>query len=249
MEQKFFDAVYAEFSPLLCEKGFSKQGDAYLSDSAAYKVEYNEESKVFTLLRAAVTDGEVGEYAGVTSYLFDEQSTLSDATAVGIDFLDTVASELGVNTRGKRMASAVALPQKSDSETPGIEELTSKLLAIFPKYKDAYKEHIAEYGDFLYINFYFDNFVPELSALMEEGNTKKLRKIYDALNELYCKGTRYVSDTIVVVLLGGAVKGNKEKADALLEALTPHQHLKPAVNNIINRTAHDKKLKEMYGIK
>ena len=247
MEQKFFDAIYAELSPVLCENGFSFSEGVYQSDSAAYKIEYNAEGKVFMLMRAAVENGSASEYSAVTSYLFDEDSTVSDATAVGIDFLDTVSSALGLNARKQRTA-AVELPQKSDSETPGIEDLTSKLLAIFPKHKDAYKEHIAEYSDFLYANFYLDNFAPDLSEIIESGNDKKLRKTCDALNELYCKGNRNVSDAVVVLLFGAAVKGDAAKATRVLEALKDHQYLKPAVHNIIKRTAHDKKLKEMYKI-
>ena len=54
MEQKFFDAIYAELSPVLCENGFSFSEGVYQSDSAAYKIEYNAEGKVFMLTATKV---------------------------------------------------------------------------------------------------------------------------------------------------------------------------------------------------
>lgn len=248
MEQKFFDAVNAEISPLLLQNGYEEKDGAFVCDNAAYKVEYNEANRLFELKKASVAEGVVGEYTVISAYLFDEDSTERDATAVGIDFLDTVTTGLGLNPRKTRSASAVALPQKSDGETPGLSDLTSKLLAVFPALKDTYKEHIEENGEFLYVNFYLEHFVPLLAEMLREKPDKKLRKLFDTLNELYCKGDRTVGNLIVVVLIGGAIKGDREALEAALALLSEHQHLKSAVHNIAKRTARDKKLKELYGI-
>lgn len=246
MEQKFFDAVNGVLSEALLEAGFTFADGAFTGDALSFRVAYNDEGKVFVLEKASVSEGTVGEYAAVTTYLFDEESTLSDAEAVGIDFADTARNLLGLGRR--RVAAAIQLPKKSDSQNPGIEDLTSKLLAIFPKHKDSYKEHVEEYGEFLYVNFFLETFTLDLREMLDSGNDKKLRKTCDALNELYCKGDRSVSDAVVVVLLGGAVAGDAARAERLLSALANHQFLKPAVHNIIKRTAHDKKLREIYGL-
>ncbi len=248
MEQNIFDAVLAEIRPTLSENGFSEADGVFSGETRAFKIGYNSEAKLFELYSAEVAEGSTGEFSVASSYLFDDTSTLSDATAVGIDFNDTVTSLLGINTRKTRSASAVALPSRSNSDTPGMDDLCSKLLAIFPQHKDAYKEHIAEHGEFLYVTFLLDTVCADIRALLESGSDKKLKKIYDALNDLYVKGDRNVGNTIVVVVLGGAVKGDAALTEKLLAGLSEFQYLKVAVRNVFARTKKDKRLKELYGI-
>ena len=249
MEQRFFDAVYEVMNPTLEENGFTFQDGIYKSETHAFKVEHNAEKNLFELYAAAVTEGEAGEFALATSYLFDENSTVKDATAVGIDFSDTAASLLGINTRKTRSLNDIALPGKTDGDTPGMDDLCNKLLAIFPKHKESYKEHMQENGEFLYVHFLLETVAVELANLIEtSAGDKKLKKVFDSLNDLFVKGDRTVSDTIVVVVIGGALKGDDKLTERVLSVLGNHQHLKTAVFNISKRTKTDKKLREMYGL-
>ena len=248
MEQIIFDAILAEIRPTLSENGFSENDGVFTGETRAFKIGYNDEAKLFELYSAEVAEGNTGEFSVASSYLFDDASTVSDASAVGIDFNDTVTSLLGINIRKMRSASAVALPTRSNSDTPGMDDLCSKLLAIFPQYKDAYKDHMAEHGEFLYVTFLFDTVAVEIRKLLESGSDKKLKKIYDALNDLYVKGDRNVGNAIVVVVLGGALKGDAALTEKMLAGLSEFQYLKVAVRNISARTNKDKKLKELYGI-
>lgn len=247
MEQKIFDAVYAEIRPLLCENGFSENEGVFTGDTRAFKVEYDEEHHLFHLQTAEVADGTVGEFDVASSYLFDEHSTLTDASSVGIDFNDTAASLLGVNKRKTRSAE-VALPTKTGGDTLTVDDLANKLLAIFPAYKDAYKENVMQNGEFLYVDFFLSTVTADLRELLIKDNSKKLKKIYDALNELYVKGDRTVGNLVVVVILGGTLKGDKELTNKMLAGLADFPHLKSAVYNISARTKRDKKLREMYGM-
>ncbi len=248
MEQKIIDAVLAEIRPVLESNGFTENNGIFTSDARAFYVEYNEEKQIFCLNSATVTDGNVGEYTCAGSYLFDSTQTVADAAAVGMDFNDTIASVLGINGRKLRAAQSVALPQKAEGDTADIGALCNKLLAIFPAYKDVYKERVAEDGEFLYIQFLLDTVAPEIKALLEGGNGKKLKKIYDALNDLYVKGDQNVGNTIIVVVLGGAIKGDEALTQKMLEGLADFPYLKKAVYNISRRTKKDKMLKEIYGI-
>ncbi len=249
MEQKFFDAVFEVMAPSLEENGFTFADGVYKSETHAFKVEHNAERNVFELHAAAVTDGEIGEYTVASSYLFDENSTLKDATAVGIDFSDTASSLLGINTRKTRSLSDIALPGKTAGDTPGLDDLCNKLLAIFPKHKESYKEHMQENGEFLYVHFLLETVAVELRSLLEtSAGDKKLKKIFDSLNELYVKGDHTVSDTVVVVVIGAALKGDEKLTERALSVMENHPHLKAAVYNISKRTKKDKKLREMYGM-
>lgn len=246
MEQKIIDAVLAELRPTL--EGYEEKDGAFIGESKAFKVEYNEEKEIFCLLTAEVTAGEVGSYSVASSYLFDSTQRESDAAAVGIDFNDTVTSLLGINTRKARRSMDVALPVKSDSDTADIGELCNKILAIFPTYKDLYKERVAESGEFLYIDFFLETAAKEIEALLEADNKKKLKKIYDSLNDLYVRGDRNVGNTIIVVILGGAIKGDEAKTAKMLEGLEAFPYLKKPVRQIAMRTKKDRLLREIYGI-
>ncbi len=246
MEQKIIDAVLAELRPTL--EGYEEKDGAFIGESKAFKVEYNEEKEIFCLLTAEVTAGEVGSYSVASSYLFDSTQRESDAAAVGIDFNDTVTSLLGINTRKARRSMDVALPSKSDSDTADIGELCNKILAIFPTYKDLYKERVAENGEFLYIDFFLETAAKEIEALLEADNKKKLKKIYDSLNDLYVRGDRNVGNTIIVVILGGAIKGDEAKTAKMLEGLEAFPYLKKPVRQIAMRTKKDRLLREIYGI-
>ena len=248
MEQKIFDAVLEEIRPTLLDKSFSEKDGVFLGEKMAIKIEYDESREVFNLLSADVVAGEVGEYTVSSSYLFDSTQQVGDAAAVGIDFNDTIASLLGVNTRKVRRLNDIALPQKSDGETADVGELCNRVLAIFPAYKDLYKERMAADGEFLYVNFFLDTAAKEIAILLQEGNKKKLKKIYDTLNDLYIRGERAVGNAIIVVILGGAVKGDPDLTAKMLYGLTDFPYLKKAVRHISLRTKKDRLLREIYGI-
>ncbi len=249
MEQKFFDAVNAEIRPLLSERGFSETDGAFWGDGYAFKVAYNDSAKVFELLSAEVTDKTVGEYATVTSYLFDEGSTVNDAAAVGIDFNDTVASILGVNKRISNRNTEVTIPTKSSGgQTLTVEDLCGKMLAIFPARKEEYKDHVRLNGEFLCVDFFLNTFANDIRDMLVANNQKKLKKLYDALNDMYVNGDRTVGNLVVVVLLGGAVKNDRELTQRVVEGLSDHAHLKTAFYNLASLIRKDKRLKEIYGI-
>ncbi len=247
MEQKIYDAIYGEIRPILEENNFSETDGVFSNETRAFKVCYNEEKHLFELLSAEATDGVLGEYAVASSYLFDENSTASDASAVGIDFNDTLATLLGVSKRKTRSAN-VALPQKTGGDTLTLDDLANKLLAIFPAYKDAYKDNVSQNGELLYVDFFQNTVTNDIRDLLIKDNTKKLKKIYDALNELFVKGDHTVGNIVVVIILGGTVKGDKELTEKMLAGLADFPHLKTAVYNISLRTKRDKKLREIYGM-
>ena len=248
MDQKIINAVLDEIRPTLTDKGFEEKDGVFTGEKLAIKIEYDEARQIFKLLSAEIVAGESQSFSVASSYLFDSTQTVNDAAAVGIDFNDTVATLLGVNTRKVRRIGDIALPTKSDSDTADIGELCNRVLAIFPAYKDLYKERMATEGEFLYVNFFLDTAAKEITALLEADNKKKLKKIYDTLNDLYIRGERAVGNTIIVVILGGAIKGDPALTEKMLEGLTDFPYLKKAVRQISLRTKKDRVLREIYGI-
>ena len=151
MDKKYFDALISEMQVLLDGQKFVLEGDTYKNEQKAVKIEYNEEIKQFQLLIADVADGEAGEFAVASSWLFDEGQNERDAAAVGVDFADTLREKLGVK-KAKTVAS-VELPVADKSESASIAALTQKLLAVFPQFKDTYKASVQKYNKFLYLGW------------------------------------------------------------------------------------------------
>lgn len=239
MDKKYFDAVLSEMQVLLDGQKFSETNGVYKNDQKAVKIEYNEDSKQFVLLIANVTDGEVGEFTAASSWLFDETQTERDATAVGVDFADTLREQLGV--KKARTTANVDLPVADKSDTATISALTQKLLAVFPQFKDTYKESVAAHNKFLYLNFYAANFVPAVKQLMETGTKKQIKKLFDLLSEIYVSGNGETTD-MIVALICAAIYGDDKKTENAYEQLGENQHLKIAVSQFSAILSKNKKL-------
>lgn len=241
MDKKYFDALISEMQVLLDGQKFVLEGDVYKNEQKAVKIEYNEEIKQFQLLIADVADGEAGEFAVASSWLFDEGQNERDAAAVGVDFADTLREKLGVK-KAKTVAS-VELPVADKSESASIAALTQKLLAVFPQFKDTYKASVQKYNKFLYLDFFAENFVPAIKQLIDAGNKKQAKKLFDMLSDMYNTGNGETTDA-VVALLCAAGFNDAEKTEFINEQIADNQHLKTALNQFALILNKNKKLQE-----
>ena len=239
MDKKYFDALISEMQVLLDGQKFTLDGDVYKNEKKAVKIEYNEEIKQFLLLIADVTDGEVGEFATASSWLFDETQNEKDAAAVGVDFADTLRASLGVK-KAKTVAN-VELPVADKSESVNIAALTQKLLAVFPQFKDAYKASVQKYNKFLYIDFFAENFVPAIKQVVDAGNKKQAKKLFDMLSEMYNTGKGETTDA-VVMLLSAVQFGDAQRGEFIAEQIEENKHLKTALAQFSLILAKNKKL-------
>lgn len=241
MDKKYFDALVSEMQVLLDGQKFVLDGDTYKNEQKAVKIEYNEEIKQFQLLIADVTDGAIGEFAVASSWLFDDGQNERDAAAVGVDFADTLREKLGVK-KAKTVAS-VELPVADKSESVNIAALTQKLLAVFPQFKDTYKDSVQKHNKFLYLDFFAENFVPAIKQMIETGNKKQAKKLFDMLSDMYNMGNGETTDA-VVALLCAAGFNDAEKTEFINEQIADNQHLKTALNQFALILNKNKKLQE-----
>ncbi len=239
MDKKYFDVVLSEMQVLLDGQKFSESDGIYKNDQKALKIEYNEESKQFVLFIAEVTDGEVGDFAVASSWLFDETQTERDAAAVGVDFADTLREKLGV--KKTKAAASVDLPVADKSDTASISALTQKLLAIFPQFKETYKASVQKYNKFLYLDFYIENFVPAIKQQLESGTKKQNKKLFDMLSEIYNTGNGETTDAVVAIICA-ATYGDDAKLSLVNEHIAENQHLKMAIRQFTAVLAKNKKL-------
>ena len=241
MDNRYYDRVIEEMQPFFDEQGFKSQEDgSFKNDKKSVKVAYDESRQMYTLSAADIEDGNIGEYAEINAWLFDDSQNAKDAASVGIDFTASLRKSLGIKV--KRTASAeVELPSLSKSGSITITGFAKKMLDFFPSIKEDYKNHIAQYGNFLYLNFFGEYLVPQIKAVLVSDNKKQIKKLFDLLDDLYVKGDRDTVNTIVAVLCAAAY--NDEKATAAVrQALDSDKHFLSSFDNFLPVLPKSKKL-------
>lgn len=239
--ENYFDIVIAEMQAFLDENGFKGEAGVFLNDTKSLKVEYDETAKLYKLFSADITDGNVGEYALASSYLFDEKSDKKDAVCVAIDFIDTAKKLLGI--KAVRSRAAADLPTVSTAGKVNADTLTAKLLANYPELKDTYKEYVGEKGKFLPLDFGTTYFVPLIRKTLDENNKKATKKLLDMFADIFVTGDRG-SVNLVIALLSSAVGKSGERFKAMADRLEDCPLLVSAVNQEIAEISKNKKLQK-----
>ena len=160
LENKYFDSVIAEMKEIINETGLKLDGNILSNENKSVKIEYSEERQMYTLAVADITDGNVGEYREISSWLFDDTQTKKDAECVGMDFAETLRKEFGIASQKRSVNSLVDLHTAQKGDEANINAFTKKMLDVFPALKDEYKAHVAHYGNFLYLNFFGEHLAP-----------------------------------------------------------------------------------------
>lgn len=243
MENRYYDVVIAEMNSFFEENGFKEREGVFSNGTKAIKIEYDEERQIYKLLFADVTDGQPGEYGVVSSYLFDEGQTRSDAVSVGIDFLDSARKALGVKAARRGGSGEAELPSANAGNAVTVGTLTAKLLANYPELKDTYKAETTAKGKYLYLDFCTTYFVPEIRKTLDSGNKKATKKLIDMLCEIFVTGDR-AAVNLVIALLAAAIGKSGERFQAAADRMEDCPHLVTAVNNEIAVLAKNKKLQK-----
>ncbi len=243
MNEKIKKIILDEMQPLITEKGFIEEKGVFSNNEYAFKVEHDSDAKLLKLFVAVKENDEIKDFQEASAFLFEDEEDVKDARSAGLDFLDTAKIKFGIKA-SRFQGANIALP-KSTSSTPDVEALTAKILNVYPEFKDAYKNHVSEYGDFLYIEFYKTFVAPKVREVVDSGNKKQIKKIMDLLSEMFNEGDKMVGDVIVGVILTGAANFDKDRETAILSSLDEYKFLKPAVSSFFALARKDKKIKQM----
>ncbi len=242
MENIFFDVVIGEMKSFLDENGFKEADGVFSNDAKSLKVEYDEEKTLYKLFVADISDGNIGEYALCSSYLFDTNSNKNDAICVGIDFVDEAKKALGIKTVRTRNTNT-ELPSANSAGKVNVDVLTAKLLANYPELKDTYKEYVSEKGKYLYLDFGMTYFVPEIRKTLDENNKKTVKKLLDMLSEIFTAGDR-ASVNLVIALLSSAIGTSGDRFKTMADRLEGCPLLTEAVNQEIAVLSKNRKLQK-----
>lgn len=238
MDNRYLDKVLEEMKPFFEEQGFKpSDGGTFKNDTREVKVAYDDARQMYTL--SLSSDG--GEFKEINAWLFDDSQNAKDAAAVGIDFVSSLRKEMGIKLKRTASGAEVELPTVSKAGSVTITGFAKKMLDIFPSLKDEYKEHIAQNGNFLYLNFFGEHLVPHIKNVILSGNKKQIKKLYDSLDEMYINGDRDTVNTIVAVLCAAAY--NDEKAQsAVRDMLSEDKHFLSSFDGFLSVMPKSKKL-------
>lgn len=249
MNSQVLEKITEQLSGIIESGAFTANDEKtiYTNDRLSFKISHDEEKKLLLLDVAGVNDsGEVGAFENASSWLFENPEDLRDAESAGLDFLDTLKGKLGIRFARTGKNGEIAMPSKEKTgNSINIEGFCAKALAVYPQFKDDYKNHISHYGSLLYIDFFKTTLMPKVGEVLDENNKKNIKKLFALLNELYTEGDRTVQNVVAGVVLCGAVAESESRYSTALEALEEMPYLKTAFVNIVSRYKKDKKLRAM----
>lgn len=244
MENHYFDSLIAEMQGLFSEQGFKETAAGeYKNDKKAIKIEYDEKAQMYCLFMADIKEeGEI-EYAEVSAWLFDDSQNEKDAASVGMDFCETAREKMGVKIV-KQANAQIDLPTFTKDGAYNVTAFAKKVLDVFPALKDNYRDHIAKYGNFLYIEFFGEFLVPEIKNIYKENNKKSVKKVTEMAQNAYVNGDKEVVDVLVAVLAAAVCDDETAKSN-LIAALGDNTHFIQAVISFIPSLQKSKKLKSL----
>lgn len=242
VDNRYYENLIEEMKPFLEEHSFKGEEIGIFSNSAKkIAIAYNEAKQTYTLSVADIDEqGNSGDFREVNAWLFDDSQNAKDAAAVGIDFVNSLRKELGVKIK-RAVNNDIELPTASKSGAMTVTGFTKKMLDVFPVLKDEYKEHIAVYGNFLYINFFGEKLVPLMKELLATGSKKQIKKLYDVFEVAYVKGDKDTVNIMVALLCAASYKDDNV-TESVRNMLAEDTHFLTSFNNFIPQFAKNKKL-------
>ncbi len=240
MDNKYLENVLCELNPFFEENSFKEVDGNFTNDNKSVSVKYDDARQMFVLSVADVTEGNVGEFTEINAWLFDDTQNAKDATSVGIDFVNSLRKEMGIK-RTRAVNAKIDLPTATKGDNMNISSFAKKMLDIFPALKEEYKNHIATYGNFLYLNFFGKHLIPRLVTLFEDGTKKQVKKFYIVAEDFYIKGDRDTVNTLIAVLTAASYK-NQKVDEGIKEMLSENSHFQASYEAFKPAFAKNKKL-------
>lgn len=199
----------------LSKLGFEKKSGLEVQENSAYavfsgekgalKLKYENEiaAVYFADDEAALEEG--GKKLVAT--LLPENGDGRDVKYVANEISDCLNERFAKKAAVKR-SGAVKAPQTvsktavKNGSYYDANTLASKLCLVFPELRDAYKQNIAEYGEFLSEKFFIEYGTEKIISAIKQNNPQTMKKLFQILNEIYEDGTNDTQSLIAVTILG-----------------------------------------------
>lgn len=244
MDNRYYENVITEMKPFLDENSFKSCEDgSFANDKKSVKIGYDEARQMYIMNIADIEEGKIGEYVEVNAWFFDDSQNAKDAVSVGIDFVNSLRKNLGIKVKRVASAGEIDLPTAAKNGSMTVTGFTKKMLDVYPELKEQYKNHIADYGNFLYLNFFGEYLVPQLVNTFRSGTKKQIKKLFEVFEDVYVKGDREAVNAAVAVLCAAAYN-NEKVYSKVIEAIGDDAHFKSSFESFSLIFGKNKKLVE-----
>lgn len=194
------------------ELGFSKAGSeessiSFSGDKGIYRIVYDAQTSIMAF-ECAYDNSDDAQFNTISRSLFDAETyDERDAKSLANEINDEITSLFNVkkqvNLDKVKMPKAVSRTKaKNGIVSYDTDSLANRFGTLYPDMKDAIKENIAKYGEFLPETFFMEVGTARVMDIIANGSDADCKKLFRMLNEIYEDGINEVQDIIGVTILG-----------------------------------------------
>lgn len=212
---ELFKSVLDGAAESLKALGFEAKTDIAASEDEVI-VKYANASNV---LRITYSDEKISIYSGndienlddtpskTLLLLLPENADSKDVKFVVGEINESLKEKFGKKTVNSKKATQKAQQTVSKNAVKNgsfydPNTLASKLCLVFPELREAYKENLATYPEFLSEEFFVNHATTKVIDAIKENNPQTMKKMFRILNEIYEDGTNDTQSLIAVTILG-----------------------------------------------
>ncbi len=165
---------------------------------------------------------EDGEFAKTESNLLDLDSCDDrDIKSLCNEINDTVATSHGKKAKqaAKKAPQTISKTAAKNGASYDANTLASRIVALYPELKEAYKENFQKYDEFLGEDFFVNHANKYIMQTIRSHDTQQLKKLFKILSDIYENGSNDVQDLVVVTILG-EIDNDKELLEKCREYIT-----------------------------
>ena len=146
-----------------------------------------------------------GDFVKVESNLCDlETFEDRDIKSLSNEICETVGSSYGKKARQavKKAPQTISKTAAKNGTEYDANTLASRITALYPEVKDAYKENFQTYDEFLGEDFFVNHANKYIMETIRSNDTQTMKKLFKILSDIYENGSNDVQDLVVVTILG-----------------------------------------------
>ena len=180
----------------------------FSGEKGVYRLVFDASNSIMSFECAYDTESAEPEFNTLSRSLFDPASyNERDAKSLGNEIKDELTSlfmsRKKVNLDKVKMPKAVSRTKaKNGIISYDTDSLANRFGTLYPDMKDAIKENIVKYGEFLPETFFTEIGAARVIDVIANGSETEVKKLFKMLNEVYEDGINEVQDIIGVTILG-----------------------------------------------
>ncbi len=153
-------------------------------------------------------EGDVAEsdFGQLSLSLLNTEADEKDCKYIADDFSESINKRCGSKAKAGGMTRLPAPVSKAAAKSGALSydtnTLGSRFTVMFPELRNAYKENIDKYGEFLAEDFFNNYGTAAVIDVIKKNDKLKMKKLFGLLNEIYEDGTNEIQSLIAVSILG-----------------------------------------------